>query len=196
MDSGRVATIARKTRETDISLKMTLDGEGNFKGNTGVGFLDHMLELFARHGSFDMVIMAKGDLWVDHHHTVEDVGICLGAAIREALGDKKGINRYGNALIPMDEALVLVALDISGRPYLETQLALPSSRVGDFDTELVEEFFRAFAVNAGVTLHIRQLAGKNTHHIIEAAFKGLGRSLKMAAALTGEKGVPSTKGLL
>ena len=194
----RTATLTRKTAETYITLSLSLDGMGNSELATGVGFLDHMLTLFSRHGSFDLTLSCKGDLMVDGHHTVEDVGICLGAAFREALGDKRGITRYGSFLLPMDEALVLTALDISGRAHLSYGLTLPTQKVGTFDTELVEEFLLGFCRSMGLTLHVRQLAGTNSHHIIEAAFKGLGRALKQAVAIDAAHAdeVPSTKGIL
>ncbi|MDA8233446.1 MAG: imidazoleglycerol-phosphate dehydratase HisB [Clostridia bacterium] len=193
----RISKVERKTTETEISLSLNLDGNKGGKIVTGVGFLDHMLNLWARHGDFDLEVAAKGDVGVDDHHTTEDVGICLGLAFREALGTKEGIQRYGNSFVPMDEALVQAVVDISGRAYLALDGEIPRSKVGTFDTELVEEFLRAFAHNAGVNLHIRILAGRNTHHIIEAVFKALGRALREAAALDPRvKGVPSTKGLL
>ncbi len=194
----RTAALTRKTAETDITLSLNLDGMGNSELATGVGFLDHMLTLFSRHGSFDLTLSCKGDLMVDGHHTVEDVGICLGAAFREALGDKRGITRYGSFLLPMDEALVLTALDISGRAHLSYGLTIPTQKVGTFDTELVEEFLLGFCRSMGLTLHVRQLAGTNSHHIIEAAFKGLGRALKQAVAIDAAHAdeVPSTKGML
>ncbi|MFA5535942.1 MAG: imidazoleglycerol-phosphate dehydratase HisB [Bacillota bacterium] len=193
----RKALIERKTAETQIKLELFLDGEGRFKGKTGLGFFDHMLHLLVRHSGFDLAIEVQGDLEVDGHHTVEDLGICLGQALAAALGDKKGINRYGSAWVPMDEALVLTALDLSGRPFFNGQIALPCQQVGSFDTELVEEFWRAFTLHGGVTLHIKQETGKNTHHIIEAIFKSTGRALKEAVTLDPrEKAVPSTKGIL
>ena len=194
----RTGTIARKTAETDIALTLSLDGAGKSVISTGVGFLDHMLTLFARHGSFDLDVSCKGDLAVDGHHSVEDIGICLGQAFREALGNKRGIVRYGSFLLPMDEALVLVALDISGRAHLSYGLSIPAQKVGEFDTELVEEFLLGFCRSMGLTLHVKQLAGTNSHHIIEAAFKGLGRALKQAAAVDKDHAdeIPSTKGIL
>lgn len=195
--STRQVSIERKTSETEINLELSLDGNGNYKVDSGVGFLDHMLALFAKHGALDLYIQAKGDTFIDDHHTVEDIGITLGQAIKQALGDKKGITRYGHALVPMDEALILVALDISGRGHLELDLPLPTEKVGSFDTELVEEFFRAVALNSGITLHIRMLNGRNTHHIIEGAFKALGRALRQAVAKDERlTGIPSTKGVL
>lgn len=194
----RKAEIKRKTAETDIKLSLCLDGRGNASVSTGCGFLDHMLTLFARHGHFDLSVECKGDTYVDYHHTVEDIGICLGRAFSEALGDKRGIFRYGDIMLPMDEALILSAVDISGRGESYYALEIPTDKVGDFDTELCEEFFRAFARDAGVTLHIRQLAGKNSHHIIEGAFKALARSLGKAVAIDPAFAdeIPSTKGSL
>ena len=194
----RTAEILRKTGETDIALRLNLDGTG--KGNiaTGCGFLDHMLTLFTRHGRFDLDVSCKGDTWVDDHHTVEDIGIALGQAFAQALGDKRGIYRYGDVVLPMDETLILSAVDISGRGCLGYALQIPALKVGTFDTELVEEFWLAFIRNAQVTLHIRQLAGANSHHIIEGAFKSVARSLRAAVAIdpaaAGE--IPSTKGVL
>ena len=194
----RTAEIARKTAETDITLSLNLDGTGRGEIATGCGFLDHMLTLFARHGRFDLTVHCQGDTWVDDHHTVEDVGICLGDAFARALGDLRGVNRYGSTILPMDEALLLTAVDLSGRGMLCCELDLPTEKVGTFDTQLAEEFFLAFTRRCQCTLHIRQLAGKNSHHIIEGAFKSLGRSLRQAAAidpaLNGE--IPSTKGVL
>ena len=194
----REATITRKTAETDISLYLNLDGGGKSEIDSGIGFLDHMLTLFARHGRFDLRLSCAGDTQVDGHHSAEDIGICLGLAFKEALGDKKGITRYGDTTLPMDEALVLTAADISGRGCLACELSIPAQKVGDFDTELTAEFWAAFARCGEITLHIRQLAGRNSHHIIEAVFKSAARTLRKAAALdpalAGE--VPSTKGLL
>ena len=194
----RRAEIKRKTAETDIVLSLDLDGTGKTESATGVGFLDHMLTLFARHGRFDLAVTCQGDTRVDDHHSVEDVGIVLGEAFASALGDKGGITRYGSMLLPMDEALVLCAADISGRSMLRYGLTLPSARVGSFDTELAEEFFLAFTRSAGVTLHLRQLDGTNTHHILEAAFKGFGRAMAQACAVDPALGgeIPSTKGVL
>jgi imidazoleglycerol-phosphate dehydratase len=194
----RIAEINRKTNETDISLKLNLDGSGKSEIKTGCGFLDHMLTLFASHARFDLSITCKGDTYVDYHHTVEDIGIALGQALKEALGDKRGIIRYGSMLLPMDEALIQTAVDISGRDYLSFGLSITAEKVGDFDTELVEEFFRALAVNAGITLHINQLAGKNSHHIIEGAFKSVARSLNCAVCVNEKfkNEIPSTKGVL
>lgn len=193
----RTAKITRDTTETQINLTVNLDGSGTGQIDSAVPFLDHMLTLLARHGAFDLSLQARGDIDIDAHHTVEDVGICLGQAFSRALGDKAGITRYGHALVPMDEALVLVAVDLSGRSHLSFQVDLPTARVGNFDTELVEEFMRALVNNAGLTLHVNMLAGKNTHHIIEAIFKALGRALR--AAWTKDPratGIPSTKGVL
>ena len=194
----RSASITRKTAETDISLTLNLDGSGQTDIATGVGFLDHMLTLFARHGRFDMAVACAGDTQVDDHHSVEDIAIVLGEALAEALGDKAGITRYGSMLLPMDEALVLCALDISGRATLRYGLNPPTEKVGTFDTELVEEFFMAFTRSAGATLHLRQLDGTNSHHILEAAFKGFGRALAQAVAIdpTLNGAIPSTKGVL
>lgn len=194
----RESFIQRKTAETDITLRLELDGTGAGTIDTGVGFLDHMLTLFARHGGFDLDVQCDGDTDVDDHHSVEDIGICLGKAFSQALGDKKGITRYGSFLLPMDEALVLVAVDISGRDTLRYGLDIPTQKVGAFDAELVQEFLLAFVRSAGLTLHIRQLDGVNSHHIIEAAFKGLGRALAQAVAMDPKRAdqIPSTKGVL
>ncbi|MBR0513926.1 MAG: imidazoleglycerol-phosphate dehydratase HisB [Clostridia bacterium] len=194
----RESLVERKTGETDIRVELALDGTGKYEIDTGVGFLDHMMELFARHGRFDLKVQCKGDTRVDDHHSTEDIGIALGQAFDKALGDKKGIIRYGSMLLPMDESLVLSAVDLSGRGFLAYELAIPTEKVGTFDTELTEEFFRAFATNARCTLHIRQIAGKNSHHIIEAAFKSLARSLRAAVKIDAEAAneVPSTKGVL
>ncbi len=191
----RQAKVERNTKETEIALTLVLDGEGKAKVKTGLGFLDHMLDLLARHAGFDLTVKAKGDLHVDDHHLVEDVGIVLGQALKQALGKKVGISRYGWAAIPMDESLVMCALDLSGRAYLGFELALPAKRVKQFDTELVEEFFRAISNSAGMNLHLHQMAGRNTHHLIEGAFKAFARALRQAVAITGG-GVPSTKGVL
>jgi len=194
---ARKSEIKRKTNETDILLSFCVDGSGNAGINTGVGFFNHMLNLFAKHGLFDLEVNAKGDLDVDAHHTVEDVGIALGQAIKEALGDKKSIKRYGTSFVPMDEALAMVALDLSGRPFLVFDAQFENSRAGDMDSELVEEFFRALAFNAGMNLHIKVLYGKNTHHMIEAVFKAFGRALDEAARIDDRiDGVMSTKGVL
>lgn len=194
----RASEIKRKTGETDITLKLDLDGVGNSKINTGCGFLDHMLTLFAKHSHFDLTVDCKGDTYVDYHHTVEDVGICLGMAFLEALGDKKGIVRFADKTISMDEALVLVAVDISGRGYLGYSLDVPSYRVGDFDTELSEEFMQALVREAKITMHVRKLAGENSHHIIEGAFKAMARALSAAAKIDPDfaSEVPSTKGVI
>ena len=194
----RTAEITRTTAETDIRLTLDLDGKGAGTVDTGVGFLDHMLTLFARHSRFDLAAKCVGDTQVDCHHTVEDVGIVLGRAFADALGDKRGICRYGSAVIPMDEALILAAADLSGRAYLGFELPLAAQKVGDFDTELVKEFFAAFVRASGCTLHIRALAGENTHHVIEGAFKAFARALRAAAALdsAAPDEIPSTKGTL
>jgi len=194
---GRISEVDRVTGETRVKVRLDLDGKGNFQGATGIGFLDHMLHLWARHGLFDLTVEAEGDLQVDAHHTVEDIGICLGEALRKALGDKDGINRYGSALLPMDEALVMIAVDISGRPYLVYEVQAEGWAVGDLPVELVPEFFRAFVNNAGLTLHLHLISGRNTHHIVEALFKGCARALRQAVARNDrENGVPSTKGIL
>jgi imidazoleglycerol-phosphate dehydratase len=194
---GRSASITRKTRETDITVALDLDGSGSTTVATGVPFFDHMLDAFGRHGLFDLSVSAVGDLEIDAHHTVEDVGIVLGQAVAEALADKSGITRFGSATVPMDEALVLAAVDISGRGALYYDVALPIEIIGTFDTTLAKEFLTALATNAGVTLHVRSLAGENAHHIIEAAFKATARALAQAAALDARvSGVPSTKGAL
>ena len=194
----RTATIQRTTAETDITLSLNLDGRGESAVQTGVGFLDHMLTLFAKHGRFDLTLSCKGDTEVDAHHTTEDIGIVLGQAFTKALGDKKGIVRYGSMILPMDEALILAAVDLSGRAYLGYDLELLRAKVGDFDTELVEEFFLAFVRNCPCSLHLRQRAGTNTHHIIEGAFKAVARALKAAVKIDPEFAdeVPSTKGVL
>ncbi len=194
----RNATIIRKTNETDITLSLALDGSGKSAVESGCGFLDHMLTLFARHARFDLLVNCKGDTQVDDHHTVEDIGICLGQAFAEALGDKKGIVRYGDTVLPMDEALVLSAVDLSGRAFLRYDVDIPASKVGMFDTELVEEFWWAFTRSAACTLHIQQLAGSNSHHLLEATFKSVARSLRAAVAIDTAfaEEVPSTKGVL
>ena len=194
----RNAEIIRNTAETKIRLSLNLDGTGKSEIATGVGFLDHMLTLFAKHGRFDLTVSCQGDTCVDDHHTTEDVGIALGQAFKQALGDKKGITRYGNMILPMDEALILSAVDLSGRGYLGYDLQIPTQKVGAFDTELVEEFFLGFIRNAACTLHIRSLAGTNSHHIIEGAFKSVARSLKAAVAIDPAFAdeIPSTKGVL
>ena len=194
----RTASVIRKTAETDISLTLCLDGKGESAIKSGCGFLDHMLTLFAKHGRFDLSVSCIGDTDVDYHHTVEDVGICLGQAFAKALGDKKGIIRYGNILLPMDEALILSAVDISGRGGFYPTMNIPTQKVGDFDTELCLEFWIAFARDAGMTLHVQQLAGSNSHHIIEGIFKSVARSLKTAVAIDPAFAdeIPSTKGML
>lgn len=194
----RNAEIIRNTAETKIRLTLELDGTGKSEIATGVGFLDHMLTLFAKHGRFDLTVACDGDTWVDDHHTTEDVGIALGQAFKQALGDKKGITRYGNMILPMDEALILTAVDLSGRGYLGYGLQIPTEKVGTFDTELVEEFWLGFVRNAECALHIRQMAGTNSHHIIEGAFKSAGRSLRAAVAIEAAFAdeIPSTKGVL
>ena len=194
----RTASIQRDTRETRIKLSLNLDGAGRAEVSTGCGFLDHMLELFARHGDFDLSVTCRGDTQVDYHHSVEDTGICLGKAFQEALGDKRGIVRYGQFLLPMDETLVLCAVDLSGRDYLGWGVDLPAARVGDFDTELAKEFWLGFVRCCPGSLHIRQMAGENTHHILEAVFKGMGRALKEAVSPDPKHPdeIPSTKGAL
>lgn len=194
----RQAEISRKTAETEIVLRLNLDGAGQSRVNTGVGFLDHMLTLMARHGRFDLDVTCAGDVAVDDHHSVEDVGICLGDAFAQALSDLSGVTRYGGILLPMDEALVACAVDLSGRGRLEYDLRIPTQKIGSFDTELVREFWEAFARRANLTLHIRQLAGENSHHIAEAAFKAAGRALRQAVKLDPELAgeIPSTKGVL
>ena len=191
----QTSKIARKTAETDIKLSFKPNGSGKAEIDSGIGFLDHMLTLFACHGGFDLTLTCKGDTNVDDHHSAEDIGICLGMAFKESLGDKKGIARYGDIALPMDEALVLAAVDISGRSYLGYDLNIKAKKIGTFDTELIEEFLIAFVNNAGITLHVKQLAGKNSHHIAEAAFKGIARALGKAVKITGDA-VPSTKGML
>ena len=194
----RNAELKRKTAETEIELALNLDGEGKSDIQTGCGFMDHMLTLFASHGNFDLTVRCQGDVNVDYHHSVEDIGICLGQAFIKALGDAKGIYRYGSMLLPMDEALILCALDISGRDFLSYRLSIPAEKIGDFDTELAEEFFAAFVRNAKICLHFQQLDGKNSHHIIEGAFKAFAHALHDAVALNPEKEgkIPSTKGML
>lgn len=194
----RTSSKARKTAETDITLSLCLDGSGKSRIDTGCGFLDHMLTLFASHGRFDLDVVCHGDTNVDYHHTTEDIGITLGAAFAEALGDKRGIHRYGDTILPMDEALILTAVDFSGRSFLECALELKTEKVGDFDTELVEEFWYGFVREARCSLHLRSLAGKNTHHIIEGAFKSAARSLREAVSIDESLGgeIPSTKGVL
>jgi imidazoleglycerol-phosphate dehydratase len=194
----RKATVKRATKETDIEVAVDLDGTGASAISTGVGFLDHMLDLLARHSRIDLSVSAKGDLHIDQHHTTEDVGIALGQAVRQALGDMRGITRYADALLPMDETLTRVAIDISGRPFLVFKVEFARAKIGNFDTQLVQEWFQAFAMNAGVTLHVQTLYGSNDHHIAESCFKGLARTLRAAVAVdpraAGE--IPSTKGAL
>ena len=192
----RTAEILRKTAETDIMLTLNLDGSGKSTVKTGVGFLDHMLTLFAAHGKFDLTVTCQGDTDVDDHHSAEDIGICLGQAFLQALGDKRGITRYGSFLLPMDEALIQTAVDISGRSYLGYGLEIPTEKIGTFDTELVEEFWLAFVRQCPMSLHIRQLAGKNSHHIVEGCFKSVARSLRIAVKTDGSDEIPSTKGVL
>ncbi len=193
----RTASIDRNTAETQIALRLNLDGAGVADVQTGIGFLDHMLTLFAKHSGSDLTVRATGDLQVDDHHLTEDIGIALGQALKLALGDKKGIRRYGDILLPMDEALMLAAVDCSGRPFFVWEVTLPQPKVGTWDSELAEDFFRALAVNGGLTLHLRLLSGTNTHHIVEAAFKACARALREAlSADPRETGVPSTKGTL
>jgi imidazoleglycerol-phosphate dehydratase len=194
----RTSTITRRTAETDIRLTLDLDGTGKSEIDTGCGFMNHMLTLFARHGRFDLTVKCVGDTDVDDHHTVEDIGICLGQAFAQSLGDMGGIQRYGSTILPMDEALVLTAVDVSGRAHLSFDATIPTQKIGTFDTELVKEFWLGFVRKANVTLHIRRLSGENSHHIVEGAFKSVARSLKQAVAidpsLNGE--IPSTKGIL
>ena len=194
----RVSEIVRKTGETDILLRLNLDGEGKSEIASGCGFLDHMLTLFAKHANYDLTVRCKGDVEVDYHHTTEDIGIALGKAFYDALGDKKGITRYGDILLPMDETLLRSAVDISGRDYLAMSLEIPTWKVGDFDTELCEEFWLAFVRDAKITLHVTQLAGKNAHHIIEGVFKAVARTLGKATAIDLRRAdeIPSTKGVL
>ncbi len=197
MAKVRKSKVSRTTTETDINISLNLDGKGSYKLDTGVPFLDHMLALWSRHGMFDLDVEAQGDTGIDDHHTVEDIGICLGQAISQALGDKTGIRRYGTAFAPMDESLAMVVIDISGRAFTALDIPMPAQKVGDFDTELVEEFLRALATNAEVTLHVRLLQGKNTHHVIEAVFKALGRAIKEAVSIDERiEGIMSTKGQL
>ncbi len=194
----RTSEISRKTAETDIKMSLCLDGNGNSEINSGCGFIDHMLTLFASHGRFDLKVSCVGDTQVDYHHTVEDIGIVLGTLFKNALSDKKGINRYGNMLLPMDEALILSAVDFSGRAYLNYNVDIPTMKVGDFDTELCEEFWLAFVRTAECTLHIKQLDGKNSHHIIEGIFKSVARAMRMAVKINPDTAneIPSTKGVL
>lgn len=191
----RTASVARKTAETDINLTLTLEGAGALQGKSGSGFFDHMLTLFCKHSGFDLTLAASGDTEVDFHHTVEDIGLCLGEAYLAALGDKSGISRYASLFLPMDEALVLCAVDISGRPGLYFDIDFISEKIGEFDTELVREFWQAFANSARMTIHLKQIAGVNSHHVAEAVFKGMGRALQSAAAITGSS-LPSSKGVL
>lgn len=194
---SRKAAIERKTKETKIFVELNLDGQGRVEANSGLPFFDHMLELFGRHGMFDLKVLAQGDLEVDAHHTVEDTGICLGQAFKKALGEKVGLARYGHALLPMDEALVMAAVDISGRGQLFYHVDLPIELIGSFDTTLVNEFWQAFVNQAGITIHLRTLSGKNSHHIIEAVFKGAAKALDAATKIDGRLlEIPSTKGLL
>ena len=194
----RSAELRRRTAETDVELSLKLSGTGAGTIATGVGFLDHMLTLFAVHGGFDLTVRCAGDTYVDDHHSVEDVGICLGQAFSQALGDKRGIMRYGDITLPMDEALILCAVDLSGRPFLRYSAQIPSQKVGAFDTELAKEFFLAFAMHAGLALHIRQLDGENSHHIIEGMFKAAARALRAAVKIDSDRpgAVPSSKGVL
>lgn len=194
----RNAEIIRKTKETDIYLKLEIDGKGNSEIDSGSAFLDHMLTLFAKHGKFDLTVKCKGDTEVDFHHTAEDIGICLGEAFKEALGSKAGIVRYADTILPMDETLILTALDFSGRAYFACELDIKAAKVGDFDTELASEFWQAFAYNAGCTLHIKQLAGSNSHHIIEGVYKSCARSVRTAVKIDPDfaEDIPSTKGVL
>lgn len=194
----RKSEISRKTNETDISLSLCLDGTGKSEIDTGIGFLDHMLDLFAKHGRIDLKVKCKGDTYVDFHHSAEDIGIVLGQAFKKAVGDKKGIKRYGNMLLPMDESLILASLDISGRAFLKYDLVIPTQKVGEMDTELIEEFFISFVRNADITLHIKQLDGTNSHHIIEGAFKAVARAIREAVSIDerAKDEIPSSKGLL
>lgn len=194
----RTAKLRRTTGETDVAVVLDLDGTGKSEISTGCGFLDHMLTLFARHGRFDLTVQAKGDTWVDDHHTVEDVGICLGKAFQQALGEMRGITRYGSFILPMDEVLMVCAVDLSGRAHLGWQVELPTEKVGTFDTELGKEFWLAFVRSCPSAVHLKQLAGENSHHILEAVFKGMGRALRQAVAIEPgkENEIPSTKGLL
>jgi len=197
MTSERSATVRRRTSETDVEVRLDLDGAGRTDVGTGIGFFDHMLELLGRHAGFDLTVRAEGDLEVDQHHTVEDVGLALGAALRQALGEKRGIRRYGFFLLPMDEALAQIALDLSGRPYLVYDLELSGVQIGGFDADLTGHFLRSLATEAGMTLHVRLLAGTDPHHVVEAVFKGLARALAVACERHGrDDAVPSTKGVL
>lgn len=194
----RNSVIERKTAETEINLTLNLDGEGVSKIDTGCGFLNHMLTLFARHGNFDLTVYCKGDIDVDYHHTAEDIGICLGEAFKNALGDMKGITRYAHTILPMDESLILSAVDVSGRSFLSYNAEIPTEKVGDFDTELIREFFEAFVRKAEITLHIKRIDGYNSHHIIEGIYKSVARSMKTAVAIDekNKDKIPSTKGVL
>jgi imidazoleglycerol-phosphate dehydratase len=194
----RTSEINRKTNETDIQLKLNIDGTGKSDITTGCGFLDHMLILFARHGNFDLAVSCTGDTFIDDHHTVEDIGICLGDAFSQALGDMRGVTRYGDIILPMDEALILCAVDLSGRSFLSYDLQIPAQKVGTFDTELIEEFFSAFTRKGNLTLHIRQISGQNSHHILEGTFKAFARSLSQAIKINEKRKdhIPSTKGVL
>jgi imidazoleglycerol-phosphate dehydratase len=196
--AGRRAVISRKTKETDVEVELNLDGQGNVEVNTGIPFFDHMLSMIGKHGLMDLRIKARGDLEVDGHHTVEDVGICFGQALNQALGEKKGIRRYGSSLMPMDESLALVAMDISGRPYLVYDVDLPVETIGSYDTALTVEFLQAFVSTSGVTLHVKMLSGRNTHHMVEGIFKGLARALGEAVEINPRAAgiIPSTKGML
>lgn len=196
--AARKASVARKTKETDIAVSVNIDGTGSYKVATGVGFLDHMLETFSRHSLIDLEVQAKGDIHIDYHHLTEDTGIVIGEAVAKALGDRAGILRYGDALIPMDEALTRVALDISNRPYLIWKVAFSRPKLGEMDTELFKEWFQAFAQNAGITLHVENLYGENNHHIVETCYKGLARALRHACTVDARspQAVPSTKGSL
>jgi imidazoleglycerol-phosphate dehydratase len=193
----RKTVFERKTKETDIRLKLAIDGSGQVEASTGIGFFDHMISLLAHHAAFDLELEARGDLQVDQHHTVEDVGLCLGKALVEALADKRGIQRYGWAVLAMDEALCLISLDLSGRPHLTYEVELPMQLISDFDTTCVKEFLLAFTNSGGITLHVRMLSGENSHHMLESVFKGLGRAMRTAVCLdTSTREIPSTKGIL
>lgn len=191
---NRKVNITRNTKETKISVELNVDGDGVCQGSTGIGFFDHMLDLFIKHSNMSLNLDVVGDLQIDAHHTVEDLGIVLGEALKGALGDKKGIERYGSIILPMDEVLIMLALDLGGRPFLVFDVELPYETIGNFETELVEEFLRAFIMSSGMNLHVRQLSGKNTHHIIEGVFKALARAVKMAVKVDERNGIPSTKG--
>ncbi|WAM30495.1 imidazoleglycerol-phosphate dehydratase HisB [Caldicellulosiruptor naganoensis] len=193
--NARIAEVQRKTKETDVKIILNIDGQGEYKISTGVGFFDHMLQLFSHHGKFDIQIEAKGDLYIDDHHTIEDVGIVLGQAFLKALSDKRGIKRYSHAILPMDEALIMVAIDISGRPYLTFDVDFKLPKLGEMTSQMVIEFFRAFVSSAKVTLHIKKISGENDHHVCEAIFKAFGRVLKDACTIVDDK-IPSSKGVL